>query len=264
MKITIVTACYNSAQTITNCLYSVYFQTFQNVDQIVIDGNSNDNTLELISSVPNRVSAIITELDNGIYDAMNKGIMLAKGDVIGILNSDDLYLDQDVLQDVANMLTNTGADSLFADLFYVSNNDTDKILRYWKTKEFRIGSFAKGWHPPHPTFFVRKEIYEKFGMFDTNLKVSADFELMMRFLEKYKISTCYLPRPILKMRYGGESSGSIINIIKGNINCYKAFKKNGIKVSPLYFFYRAWPKVLQLVYGNKNVTRDAQQIENET
>ena len=229
---------------------SVNSQSYQDIEQIIIDGVSADNTLEIINSVPNRVALIISEPDTGLYDAMNKGIRLATGDVIGILNSDDLYIDEHVLQDVADRMMKTGANSLYADLYYVSTYNTNKVLRYWQAKEFIHGSFARGWHPPHPTFFVRKEIYERFGLFDLNLKVSADFELMLRFLEKHRISTCYLPRPILKMRQGGESSGSIRNIITGNINCYKAFQKNGIKVSPLYFIYRSWPKLLQILIPN--------------
>jgi len=256
MRISIITACYNSALTVKDCIHSVSLQTWQDIEQIIVDGDSSDNTVELIRSLPSRVSVIISEPDEGLYDAMNKGISLATGDVIGILNSDDLYIDNQVLHDVAGLMTETGAESLFADLYYVYPDNTDKIFRYWKTSSFVPGSFSKGWHPPHPTFFVRKEIYEKYGLFDTSLKVSADFELMLRFLEKHRISTCYLARPILKMRHGGQSSGSLKNIITGNINCYKAFKKNGIRVSPFYFLYRAAPKVMQILNPPKSVTRE--------
>jgi len=162
-----------------------------------------------------------------------------------------LYIDDRVIADVVETIERSGADSLYADLYYVSSRDTDKVQRHWKTNAFVPGSFAKGWHPPHPTFFVKKEIYEKYGVFDTTLKVSADFELMLRFLEKNRISTCYLPRPILKMRHGGESNGSLRNIIRGNINCYIAFKKNGLKVSPFYFLYRVFPKIRQVLSINK-------------
>jgi len=251
MKFSIITPTFNSAHTISDCIYSINEQSYFDVEQIIIDGCSTDNTVTLIKSISGRVSYLVSEPDKGLYDAMNKGISLATGDVIGILNSDDLYFDKNVLQDVAGMMTETGSDSLYADLFYVYAGNTEKILRYWKAKEFVHGSFAKGWHPPHPTFFVRKEIYERFGLFDTNLQISADFELMLRFLEKHRISTCYLPKPILKMRQGGESSGSIKNIIKGNINCYKAFKKNGIEVGPFYFIYRLIPKLQQILKINK-------------
>jgi len=251
MKISILTPALNSSLTISDCIKSIYKQSYAFVEQIIIDGKSTDNTLDIIVSMPNSISAILSEPDNGLYDAMNKGIKLATGDVIGILNSDDLYIDDHVLQDVADLMVKTRADSLFADLYYVRADNTEKILRYWKTKEFVPGSFARGWHPPHPTFFVRKEVYNRFGVFDTSLRVSADFELMLRFLEKHRISTCYLPRPILKMRHGGQSSGSLKNIITGNINCYKAFKKNELKISPFYIFYRVMPKIIQILNPTK-------------
>jgi hypothetical protein len=135
--------------------------------------------------------------------------------------------------------------SCYGDLLYVDKDNTDKVIRYWKSSPYKQGSFKYGWHPPHPTFFVKKEIYKKYGGFDTDFEVSADFELMLRFLEKYQISTIYLPEPIIKMRMGGESNKSIKNIIKGNINCYKAFKKNGLEVSIFYSFYRLIPKLKQ-------------------
>jgi glycosyltransferase len=247
MKISIITPTYNSEETIAQCLLSIYSQGYSDIEQIIIDGKSTDKTIDLLHASDHRLAKIISEPDQGIYDAMNKGLRLATGDIIGILNSDDLYIDDHVIGDVVNLMVKTGADCLYADLFYVSSGNTDKVLRYWQSKEFVPGSFAKGWHPPHPTFFVRREIYEKYGLFDTNFKVSADFELMLRFLEKHRISTCYLPRPILKMRMGGHSSGTIRNILIGNAHIYKAFLKNGIPVSPLYFMYRFYPKVLQML-----------------
>lgn len=251
MKITIVTATYNSSKTIIDCINSVNAQSYQNIEQLIIDGNSNDNTIEIIKSVESRVQEIVSEYDRGIYFAMNKGIKMATGDIIGILNSDDLYIDDQVITDVADLLELTEADSLYADLYYVNAMDTSKLQRFWKSGEFTPGSFAHGWHPPHPTFFVRRQVYAKYGLFDTSFAVSADFELMLRFLEKHKVSTCYLPRPILKMRHGGHSSGSIRNIITGNINCYKAFKKNEIPVNPLYLVYRSWPKIVQYLKRGK-------------
>lgn len=247
MKISIITPTFNSGAFVIDCINSINSQSYPGVEQIIVDGCSSDNTLDIIKSVRTLVTSIISEKDSGIYDAMNKGIRLATGDIIGILNSDDLYIDENVLDDVAALMQRTGADSLYADLFYVSSGNTDKVLRYWQSREFVPGSFAKGWHPPHPTFFVRREVYEKYGLFDTKFKVSADFELMLRFLEKHRITTCYLPRPILKMRMGGHSSGTIRNILIGNAHIYKAFRKNGIPVSPLYFMYRFYPKVLQML-----------------
>lgn len=243
MRISIITATYNSAASIKDCLSSVNIQTFQNIEHIIIDGASTDNTLEIIKSTPNRITKIISEPDRGIYDAMNKGIAIATGDIIGILNSDDFLASEDILELIAKTFEQNKGDAIFGNLDFVASNNTEKVIRKWKSTPFKQGSFAKGWHSPHPTFYVRREIYEKYGMFDVSLNVSADFEIMLRFIERYKIKTHYLDRVIVKMRYGGESTGSIRKIIRGNRNIIKAFKKNGIKVSPFYPFIRLVPKL---------------------
>jgi len=248
MKISIITASYNSASTISDCITSVNEQTFQNIEHIIIDGVSKDNTINIINSIPNRVLKIISEPDKGIYDAMNKGIKLATGDIIGILNSDDLYCDKYVLEKVVSMFNATGVDCVHADLYYVQQNDTNQIVRHWKTCEFITGAFKKGWHPAHPTFFVRREVYEKYGLFNLDFTLAADFELMLRFLERYKISSIYLPQPIVRMRLGGATSKSVRNIIKQNIECYKAFKVNNLTVSLLYPLYRLLPKLKQFLH----------------
>ncbi|MCK9204796.1 MAG: glycosyltransferase [Bacteroidales bacterium] len=243
MKISIITITLNSAQTITDCIASVNNQTYKDIEHIIVDGGSEDNTVKLIRSLPNRVKNLVSEPDKGIYDAMNKGILRAAGDIIGILNSDDFYASDHILEHVACAFAETGCDSLYGNLNYVSAINTQKVIRYWKSSRFVPGSFAKGWHPPHPTFFVRREIYQKYGFFDTSLQVSADFELMLRLLEKIKISSFYLDEVIVNMRMGGESSGSLANILKGNKNVLKAFKKNKIPVSPFYLFLRFAPKI---------------------
>jgi glycosyltransferase len=220
-------------------------QTHGNIEHIIIDCKSNDNTLELINSSPNRVTKIISEPDKGIYDAMNKGIKLATGDVIGILNSDDLYTDNNVLENVVKVFESTSVDSFHADLYYVKKDNINQIVRYWKTCDFIPGAFRKGWHPAHPTFFVRREVYEKFGTFNLDFTLAADFELMLRFLERFRITSSYLPQPIVRMRLGGKTSRSLRNSIVQNIECYKAFRINHISVSPLYLFYRLLPKLKQ-------------------
>lgn len=247
MRISIITATYNSAASIKNCLTSVNIQTFQNIEHIIIDGSSTDNTLEIIKNTPNRIIKIISEQDLGIYDAMNKGIKLATGDIIGILNSDDFLASDDILELIAKTFEKEKCDALFGNLDFVASNDPIKIVRRWKSSPFEQGSFAKGWHSPHPTFYVKREIYEKYGLFDISLNVSADFEIMLRFLERYKIKAHYLDRIIVKMRYGGESTGSLRKIIRGNRNIIKAFKKNGIKVSPFYPFIRLIPKLKEFI-----------------
>jgi glycosyltransferase len=247
MKFSIVTATYNSASHVANCLSSVAEQSYEAVEQIIIDGGSTDGTLEICKNSKNRVTQTISEPDQGIYDAMNKGIKMATGDVVGILNSDDFYASNDILEKIAYRLDSTGADSLYGNLDFVAAEDPGKVIRHWKSSTFVPGSFVKGWHPPHPTFFVRREVYERHGCFDISLDVSADFELMLRLLQKHQISTCYLDETIVKMRYGGESTGSLGKIIKGNKNVLKAFQKNGIKVSPFYTAHRLLSKVGQFI-----------------
>jgi len=249
MKITIITATYNSSQTIAECIDSVNQQTHQDIEQIIIDGYSIDKTLEIIKSLPNRVIKVISERDKGIYDAMNKGIKLSTGKVIGILNSDDLYIDSKVIEKIASIFETTSADCVHADLYYVNKDDTSQIVRHWQTCDYVPGAFKKGWHPAHPTFFVRKEIYEKYGLFNLDFSLAADFELMLRFFERYHVTSIYLPEPIVRMRLGGATSKNITNIILQNIECYKAFKVNGIKVSLLYPLYRLLPKLKQFFHA---------------
>ena len=247
MIFSIITATYNSAAHIADCIASVNKQNYSNVEHIIIDGDSKDSTLEIIKSVPNRITKIISELDNGIYDAMNKGIILAKGDIIGILNSDDFYASNDILEMICKKFEATGCDAFYGNLDFVDSKDTKKVIRHWKSSPYISGSFKKGWHPPHPTFFIKREIYERYGLFDTSLNVSADFELMLRFIEKHKIKVEYLNETIVKMRYGGESTGSLKKIIEGNRNVMKAFRKNGIKISPFYPAIRLIPKIKQFI-----------------
>lgn len=245
MKISIITVGYNCKDTVASAMDSVLSQVGTNLDYVVVDGASADGTLDIVKSYGAKVSKLISEPDKGIYDAMNKGIKMASGDAIGILNSDDMYVDDKVLNDVVETFERTGADAVYGDLVYVDEADVDKVVRYWKSGAFMPGSFRKGWHPAHPALFVRKEIYEKYGVFDTSFDISADFELMLRFFEKHGIKTAYLPRVLVKMRVGGESNRSLANIIKGNINILRAFWKNGIFVTPFYTLRRAWAKMRQ-------------------
>lgn len=250
MKISIITGTYNSAKTLRDTFESILNQTYDNIEYIVVDGGSKDNTLDIVKEYEPKFNGRlkwISEKDNGIYDAMNKGIGLASGEVVGILNSDDFFTDNNVLSDIIDCFEKHNVDSLFANLYFVKQDDTSKIVRVWKGSPYKENGFKKGWHPSHPTFYVKNDIYKKYGVFDLNFDVSADFELMLRFIEKYKISTYYLDRFTVKMRYGGESTGSISKIIIGNKNILRAFKKNGIKVSFFYPIIRLVPKVLEFI-----------------
>lgn len=245
MKISVITATYNSSQTILDCILSVNSQTYPDIEHIIIDGASKDNTIELINTNSTRVKRIISEPDNGIYDAMNKGISIASGEIIGLLNSDDLYINDSVLGKVMEVFKNSETDCLYADLFYVDKINIEKIIRQWKTKEYKPGAFRKGWHPAHPSFFLKRKIYQQFGDFDLSFVFAADFELMLRMLEKYKISSTYLPIPLVKMRLGGKTNESLTNIFHQNLECIRAFKKNDLSVGIAYPLYRLIPKLQQ-------------------
>ncbi|MBX2890009.1 MAG: glycosyltransferase [Saprospiraceae bacterium] len=228
MKLSIVTPTFNSAATIRDTLESVQMQDHLDVEHIIIDGVSNDPTLEILADYPH-VSKVISEPDRGLYDAMNKGVLLATGDVVGILNSDDYYTHAQVLSRVAALLEQTGADALYADLEYVAANDTSRVVRCWKSGHFHPNSFHKGWMPPHPTFFVRRYLYEQYGLFKPELRFSADYELMLRFILKHHISVCYLPEVTVKMRTGGASNANLRNRFLANREDRLAWKMNGLR-----------------------------------
>lgn len=247
MKFSLVTVTYNSAQTLRDTLNSVLLQTYQDIEYIVVDGLSKDNTVEIIKSYESLFESRmkwVSEKDYGLYDAMNKGFRMATGDVIGIINSDDLIADTAAIEKVMKCFeVDSGIDAVYADLYYVTQNDTSEIVRYWVSGKQR--PFTKGWHPAHPTFYVKREIYQKYGLFDLDFKFAADFELMLRLIEREHIKLYYLSEPLVRMRLGGTTSKSLTNIKKGNIECMKAFEKNGVKVSCLYPLYRLLPKIKQ-------------------
>lgn len=246
MRISIITATYNSSAHIADCVKSVNDQTYNEIEHIIIDGASKDNTLEIINSIPNRVVKIVSEQDMGIYDAMNKGIKAASGDVIGILNSDDFFTTPNVIDTIANEFKNDPTlEGVYTNLYYVSHDNPQQIVRHWVSEPFRDKSFFHGWHPPHPTLYLRKEIYQKFGDFNLDFSLSADFELMLRFFEKHKIKTKYLPITTIRMRLGGATSKNWENIKKQNIQCVNAFKVNDFQPPLLYIVYRLLPKLLQ-------------------
>ena len=235
IKITIVTVCCNSAATIKDTLESVAVQSHKNFEHIIVDGGSTDGTLAVIHQWKKYPVRLVSEPDNGIYDAMNKGIRLATGDIIGILNSDDMYYNSHVLESVSMVMSDASIDACYADLIYVAKNNLQKIIRYWKSCVFKKGLFSKGWMPPHPTFFARRLIYEKYGLFDLNYSLAADVELLARFLERFQIHAVYIPEIFIKMRLGGVSNKSLFNILKQNIWIYKACKKNEVPLSLVSF-----------------------------
>lgn len=254
MKISIITATYNSAATLRDTLDSILRQTYQDYEVVIQDGLSKDNTLDIAREYEERFGGrlkIYSEKDEGLYDAMNRGIAHATGDIIGILNSDDFYADATVLQTIYDTMHGKQVDCVYGNLKYVLHNDTSVVVRHWQGSQYKAGDFCKGWHPAHPTFYVKKECLDKYGAFDTTFAVSADFELMLRLIEKHHISNCYIDHCFVMMREGGESNGTLRNVIRGNKNIMRAFRKNGIQVSLLYPVKRLLPKIAERISNFK-------------
>ena len=227
MKISIITVVRNNEKTIKDAIESVLGQTYKNIEYIIIDGKSTDGTVEVIKSYDNKISKFISESDKGLYDAMNKGIKLSTGDVVGILNSDDFYINEFVIERVVKEFEEKKTDSVFADLVYVKSQNVNKIVRYYDSGYFNPSKFAYGWMPAHPTFFVKRSVYEKYGLFRTDLKTSADFDILARFLYTHKISYSYIKEVLVKMRLGGVST-SISSIWVNNIEQLKICRQNNI------------------------------------
>lgn len=215
MKISIITVCFNSATTIGYTINSVASQSYAYKEHIIVDGNSSDATVESVRA-SSCVSRFVSEPDKGIYDAMNKGIALAAGDVVGTLNADDFYANDQVLAEVAKVFLDPTIEACYGDLVYVRQDNVNQVVRFWKSRDYESGLFKSGWMPAHPTFFVRKSVYEKLGSFDLNYKIAADFELLFRFIEQNKIKTRYLPSVLVKMRLGGTTNKNVSNIVRQN------------------------------------------------
>ena len=232
MKITVITAAYNSAATIADTLRSVAEQTHPDVEHIIVDGLSTDDTVAIVEERGAHVARVITERDRGIYDAMNKGLAAATGDVIGLLNSDDLYPHSGVLSHVAAAFTaDPGLDAVYGDLRYVKQFDVKKNVRYWRSSDFKPGNFLHGWVPPHPTFFARRQVYERLGAFNLDYRLAADWELMVRFMEVNRIRTRYCPEVFVHMRLGGATNQSWANVWEQNKEIWRAAKAHGLRPS---------------------------------
>lgn len=250
MKISIITATFNSAATVRDTLESILRQTHQDWELIIEDGLSKDETLSIVKEYEPKCQGrmrIFSEKDNGLYDAMNRGIARATGDVIGILNSDDFYYDENVLSEINNAMENQPIDCVYGNLMFVDADYTDRTVRLWKGSQHEKGAFLRGWHPAHPTFYARRKCYEMLGSFNTKYAVSADFELMLRFIEVAGLRNRYINRYFVRMRMGGESTKSLRNIIRGNRSILEALRDNGFSPSPLFLVRRLLPKFLDVV-----------------
>jgi len=232
MKVSIITATFNSSATIRDTVLSVKHQTYNEVEHIIVDGVSTDNTLNMVEYFGHK-GPVVSEPDRGIYDAMNKGVAMATGEIIGILNSDDFYPDADVLEKVVRAFENENCDAVYGDLVYVDADHGKKVLRKWIAGGYDKKLFYRGWMPPHPTFFVRKEVYEKYGSFNLAFKSSSDYELLLRFMFLNNIRVKYLPGTMVHMRAGGYSNKSLRNRLAAHKEDYLAWRSNGI--SPRWY-----------------------------
>lgn len=262
MKISILSTSFNSERTIRDLLESVLCQSWQDYELIIKDGGSTDKTVGIIESYTTAFDGrlrYVSSPDGGIYDAMNQALALAQGDVVGILGSDDMLYDKDVLADIAGAFKTYDVDCIYGDLDFVNPYNTKEVVRKWKGSQYEEGLFADGWMPAHPTFYVRRTCYERYGGFMTGMEVSADFDLTLRFLEVHKVSNRYIDRLFVKMRYGGTSNGSLRNIIKGNLSIARTLRQNGVKPRRFYVVRRLAPKLLNLIrtkYFNKEYTAE--------
>ncbi|MHC4555033.1 MAG: glycosyltransferase family 2 protein [Planctomycetota bacterium] len=229
MKISVITVMLNSEATLLDTIHSVNAQTYPDIEQVFVDGGSSDRSVQIANENAQKPHILISEPDDGLYDAMNKGIKRASGDVIAFLNSDDVYAKNEILSQAAKIFEDDSVDAVYGDLVYVKYNDTNTVRRYWKSGPFKEDAFLKGWLPPHPTFMCRKKLYHQFGSFDTTFKIASDYELMFRFIQRHKIKMAYLPKVFVKMRTGGASN-TPGGIIKANLEVFRAFRQNGYPV----------------------------------
>ena len=230
MKVTIITATLNNSSTITETINSVLSQDFFDIEHIIIDGSSSDGTLEIINDYKskNKSVKLFSEKDNGVYNALNKGLSLATGDIIGFLHSDDVFASKTIISEIISIFENNDADGVYGNLQYVKNSDISKVIRNWKSRNFYPEMIKKAWMPPHPTLFLRNEVYEKHGHFDTSYKISADYEFILRIFKDQFLNFEYLPKVITSMRLGGISNGSMRNIALKVKEDYRAMRKHKV------------------------------------
>ena len=251
MKVSIITVCFNSTATIEDTIKSVLNQDYKDIEYVIVDGGSTDGTLDIIDRYKNKIAKVISGPDNGIYDAMNKGLRLSTGDVLATINGDDVYAEKTIVSQMAEFIQHNGLDAAYGDLIYVDRYDTGHVKRFWQPGPYKKGAFHHGWVIPHPTFFCRKEIFERHGYYNKNMQIAADFELMLRFIEKHRIKVGYLPEVIVKMRTGGKAN-VLRGMIQGNKEIIKSFRLNDFRLSPWFFVCKPITKISQLFRAPKH------------
>ncbi|MFQ3192555.1 MAG: glycosyltransferase involved in cell wall biosynthesis [Paraglaciecola sp.] len=248
MKVSIITVSYNSASTIKDTIESVIAQTYENIEYIVVDGNSRDDTMDIVNSYSKVIDNVVSEPDKGIYDAMNKGVQLATGDIVGILNSDDFYETTTVIEDIVEHFNNNkSADVVFGDVVFVEHKNLKKVVRYYSSKKFKPFKLRFGWMPPHPATFIRKSVYNKYGLYKLGYKISSDYEMFVRLLMVAKLSFSRVDKIIVRMRSGGASTDGIQSSITLNKEIVKACRENGIYTNLFIVLLKMPFKLLELI-----------------
>jgi len=247
MKISIITVCFNAEKTIEDTIRSVLAQDYPEIEHIIIDGASTDGTMAVIERYRDRIATIVSEPDRGIYDAMNKGIALASGEIVGILNADDFFLHPHVLSTIAGAFSDEEVGAVFADLVYVKPDNLDKTVRRYRSNRFHPGKFAFGWMPAHPTFYLRRDYYERYGLYKTDYKIAADFELLIRMLYRHKVHYVYIPEVLIKMRVGGVSTRSFKSTLVLNREIVRACRENGISTNVFKVYSKYLKKLFELI-----------------
>jgi glycosyltransferase len=247
MKVSIITATYDSSQTISNCIISINNQRYLNIEHLIIDGASTDDTVKIIRNQPNRVFLMVSEPDKVVYEALNKGLKYATGDIIGVLHSDDMFGSEKTISNIVETFKRTKADVIYGDLAFVQRDNTTKMLRYWKSGPFSKMKLNRGWMPPHPTVFMRREVYEKYGCFDVSFSISSDYDLLLRVFQDSALKFEYMPELITKMRIGGISTGTFKNTFKKSKEDYLVLKKNKILFPLLVVVLKILFKIPQLL-----------------
>jgi len=247
LKVSIITVCYNSAKTIKETIDSVVNQSYKDIEYIVIDGASKDGTIDIVSSYSDKVSKFISEPDNGIYNAMNKGIKIATGDIVGILNSDDFFNNNEVVQRIVDEFNNNNIDAIYGDIQFVKPDNLDKVVRYYSSKNFNPQKFKYGFMPAHPSFYVKRVFFERIGYYKEDYKIAADYELLVRFLYQHQLTCKYIPIPFVAMRTGGVSNRTFKSYYTLNKEIIRACRENGIKTNIINIYSKYFVKIFELI-----------------
>jgi glycosyltransferase len=252
MKISIVTCALNSSSTINKSIKSVQKQTYKNIEHLIIDGGSTDDTLRVVKKIKDKKLILLSSLDNGFYDALNKGIKFTTGNIVGVLHSDDFYRSNNVIEIIADIFEQTKADIVYGDLIYVKKEHPFKPIRYWRAGHYSKEKLFKGWMPPHPTVFLKKKIFDQIGFYKVNYKISADYDFLVRLFNRKNINQVYVPKVLVNMRIGGMSNRSFKNLIIKSFEDYQIIKKN--KIGGLFtLFNKNFSKIGQFTNINTNI-----------